>query len=201
MILFLLACGAGEAPVEALVVPEAPGESAMPVGVRTIDADGQRFELWYPAPEGTEGDSTEDFQQFVPQALLDHVGAVPFPTLSLGATRDAPVRNAGEPLPVVLFSHGLGGFRLQSFSFAAHLAARGHVVLAPDHPGRMMGDLLPCMFSPALEGCDLSGMLGEDPALEDLAAALTWIESAPEGFAFDTDRVALAGHRPEAAAP
>ena len=103
------------------------------------------------------------------------------------------MRQTGERLPVVLFSHGFGGSRLQSHDLTVHLASRGYVVVAPDHPGRMMGDVLPCMFSPPLSGCDLSGFL-EDPAQEDLAAALAWLESGPLSDVVDLDRLGLAGH-------
>jgi len=58
-------------------------------------------------------------------------------------------------------------------------------------------DVLPCIFSPPLEGCDLSGF-GADPGPGGLAVALQWVdEAAAEGeFAgsMDTDRIGILGH-------
>ena len=87
--------------------------------------------------------------------------------------------------------------RVQSFGLTSHLASRGYVVVAPDHPGRMLGDVLPCLISPPLEGCDLSGF-GNDPAVDDLDVAFPWIEWAatqsPWRALIDPDRVGLFGH-------
>lgn len=51
------------------------------------------------------------------------------------ASRDGePDVAAGTPL--VVFSHGYSGMRLQSATLTAHLASWGMVVAAPDHPSR-----------------------------------------------------------------
>lgn len=200
--LLLLACtGTTEdsATTEPLDLPADPAEDGVPVGVTTVVDGEQTYEIWYPASDSTTG-ATEspDFDQFLPEVFLEHVGAVSFPTFDSGAVRDAPLRVPDEPYPVVLFSHGFGGMRLQSIDYTRHLASRGYVVVAADHPGRMMGDVLPCLFSPALDGCDLGGMTGDDPAEEDLADALAWVDAAAEdGFfagALDTERLGLSGH-------
>ena len=57
------------------------------------------------------------------------------------AVRDA-VPVSGK-FPVVLFSHGLGGFRAQSVFLCEHLAKRGYIVVAPDHRGSCAYDLAP----------------------------------------------------------
>ncbi len=49
------------------------------------------------------------------------------------AYRDAPV--AEGKFPLVVFSHGNGGFRMQSVFWCEHLASHGYVVVAPDHTG------------------------------------------------------------------
>ena len=48
----------------------------------------------------------------------------------------APMRS-----PVVLFSHGFAGTRLQSKFICSHLASHGYVVAAPDHAGNTFLDL------------------------------------------------------------
>jgi predicted dienelactone hydrolase len=53
--------------------------------------------------------------------------------------RDIPLRvyvpSTGEPAPVVLFSHGLGGTREGSSFLGRHWAARGYVAVFLQHPG------------------------------------------------------------------
>jgi predicted dienelactone hydrolase len=49
------------------------------------------------------------------------------------AFRDAPV--AEGKFPLVVFSHGNGGFRMQSVFWCEHLASHGYIVVAPDHTG------------------------------------------------------------------
>jgi predicted dienelactone hydrolase len=44
--------------------------------------------------------------------------------------------------PLILFSHGNGGIRFQSFFFVAHLASHGFIVASPDHHGNTFTDAL-----------------------------------------------------------
>jgi predicted dienelactone hydrolase len=57
----------------------------------------------------------------------------------------------GEPLlagatpapgswPVIVFSHGFGGIRFQSYFLTERLATHGFIVIAPDHPGNTLVD-------------------------------------------------------------
>lgn len=186
---------------EPLDLPADPAESGVPVGARTVTTAAFTAEVWYPASDAVADEPTEmaDFMQFVPDVFLETVGEFSFNPVDSGAIRDAPLRIPdGEPYPVVVFSHGFGGMRLQSLDYTVHLASRGYVVVAADHPGRMMGDILPCMFSPPLEGCDLTGMTGADPAYDDVQAVADWLgEAAGEGWlagAIDPTKLALSGH-------
>jgi dienelactone hydrolase len=207
----LLACGPATpddtaALPEPLDLPTDPAAPGAPVGVRTVGPAEAPIEVWYPAPDAADtATDPADFMQFVPEAFLDRVGDFVFPAVDGRAVRDAPLREPEAPYPVVVFSHGFGGVRLQSLDVVTHLASRGYVVAAVDHPGRSMPDLLPCLFSPALDGCDLSGFGGEDPGVEGVIDALDWLEAATagaaddEGGAFlagrlDTEHVGLTGH-------
>jgi len=49
---------------------------------------------------------------------------------------------AAGPHPLMVFSHGNNGIRIQSFFFAAHLASHGFVVVSPDHHGNTFVDTL-----------------------------------------------------------
>lgn len=204
--LFLLAACAGDnpadsgaPPVEPLDLPADPAAAGVPVGVRTLERGGVTIEVWYPAPDDLAGESGPaiDFGVFVPSSVTDRLGDLSLPAVASGAVRDAPVRNVGERLPAVVFSHGFGGTRLQSIDYAEHLASRGYIVAAADHPGRMLGDVLPCLFSPPLEGCNLTGF-ASDPAVDHVPVVVEALdELAAGGFlsgAVDMERLGMSGH-------
>ncbi len=186
---------------EPLDLPADPAAWGGPVGVSTFDQDGTAIEVWYPAPSSAAGAATEvmEMWQFIPEVVLDTLGGFSLPEVDTRAIRDAPLRAPEAPYPVVVFSHGFGGFRLQSVDFATHLASRGYVVVAADHPGRSLGAVLPCLFTPPLEGCNLEAWGGEDPAPPQIEAILEWLELANAdggalAVALDLDYIGLAGH-------
>jgi dienelactone hydrolase len=160
-----------------------------PVGVSTLPVgDGDEVEVWYPAVDGTEGTTGYDVRDFVPESLLGPLTADVPATFELDGARDPAV--ADGAFPVVLFSHGYSGIRVQSSFLTSHLATYGMVVVAPDHPSR-----------------DLAGVLNgtasrdrEEEAVADLLAALDLIvaEGATSGSRFeghiDGERVATLGH-------
>lgn len=179
-----------------------PTSDGYAVGVLTTSVDEHQVEVWYPTtdPEGTDTVSLADF---TPQAFRDRVGAdFPLPGFTQPARRDAapapPPAEAGWP--VVLFSHGFGGFRTQSATLCAHLASRGYVVVSTDHPGRMITDVVPCLLDPPAGTCTLSfppDFDGVDPALEDLADVLAWLAAdapAADLPALDLGRLGIFGH-------
>lgn len=97
----------------------------------------------------------------------------------------------------MVFSHGFGGFRTQSVSMVSHLASRGYVVVTADHPGRNIGELLPCMFAPPLPSCELNGFT-PDPALDDLDDVTDWIQAEADGGFLaglgDPENLGIFGH-------
>ncbi len=175
------------APIEPINLSENAEDFGMPVGIRTVTFEEQTFEVWYPLSEEFEqvGAASIPVDEFIPQSVTDLLGDVSLAPIVSNAVRDAPPRPIPEPLPVLLFSHGFGGFRTQSNSLCTHLASRGFIVVAPDHPGRMLGDVLPCVFEPALEGCDLAAIGGSDVAIDDLLAARRYVQGSvddPDSF-------------------
>jgi dienelactone hydrolase len=190
MMLLLVACA------PALVLPDDPAVDGVTVGVRTLEVDGRTVDVWYPAEDGGTPEVI-DLDVLLTDAFVERVGAVDLPDLPTRAVRDAEPLVTRDPYPVILFSHGFGGFRDQSVDFTVHLASRGYVVIAPDHVGRRFEDVLPCLFSPALEGCDLSGM-ATDPGPDDLAAVKAWVDALPDddplAAIVDPTRLGLAGH-------
>lgn len=95
------------------------------VGVRDYvieDADRPLdVSVWYPAS------NPDDLpEEVVYDAVLFEVTGQ--------AIRDAAPDTSGGPYPLVVFSHGAGGFRQQSVYLTEHLASHGFVVIASEHP-------------------------------------------------------------------
>jgi fermentation-respiration switch protein FrsA (DUF1100 family) len=105
------------------------------VGVKTVTIGDRRAEIWYPAsPKSVKGKHKDVYEiaKWLPQGLQallasKHVTA-PFTT---DAYRGVPPSTKG-PFPLVLFSHGFGGWRDQSTFLTTHLASWGFVVASPD---------------------------------------------------------------------
>lgn len=106
------------------------------VGVRDyVIEDDERplaVSVWYPAlnPEGLD------------DAIEYAIDGIPLFTISGHALRDALPDAADGPYPLVVFSHGAGGFRHQSVYLTEHLASYGFVVIASEHPGSALMDFL-----------------------------------------------------------
>jgi predicted dienelactone hydrolase len=83
-----------------------------PVGYAVTTIAGLRVALWYPTLS-TPG----------PYAYNSHFSGV--------VAKDASP--ACGPVPLAIFSHGLGGCGTQSLFFTEELARHGYVVAAPDH--------------------------------------------------------------------
>ncbi len=68
--------------------------------------------------------------------------AYPYSSLGLAgqALLDAPILVQEQKYPLVVFSHGSGGYRLQSLYLTEHLASYGFVVIAADHAGNTFLD-------------------------------------------------------------
>src|SRR5215510_4504807 len=104
--------------------PSQPGPWLAGVTTVTVTdpARGRSFdvEVWYPVDPAIGDGSGNTY------SLLGGLIALDSP-----ARRDATPAPGG-PWPLVVFSHGYGGIRFQSFFLTEHLATRGFVVIAPD---------------------------------------------------------------------
>ena len=94
--------------------------------------------VWYPA--ATTGDPAPLTHE--PDALmagLEYLTSLPglvfqhLRYLTVAASDGAPILDSDQPYPVLIFSHGLVGMRLQNASMLQDLASWGYVVLALDH--------------------------------------------------------------------
>ena len=174
---FLAGCGPRES-AEPIV---SGGEH--PVGVSTVQInDFIQAEVWYPAVPGSEGSETYDVKTFAPYIVQTMLTGDAPSTYTYAATRDAEPANG--KFPVVLFSHGFGGFRTQSTFLTAHLASQGMIVVSPDHPSR---DLAAALTGASFET--------DDPQVH-LLESLDFLLNDAERFGphVDGSRVAAIGH-------
>lgn len=179
---------------------DAPDPSQLgpyPVGVRTITVkDPLRFvegtrrpleltvEVWYPAVEEARDamGAVYPFKDFLPPAY--HERADMLGGFSTSAVRDAEALD--ETFPLVLFSHGSGGVRVQSTFLTIPLASHGYVVAAPDHDGNTLYDLVE---DGDLDIESLGNGLFDRP--KDLIATLDGVLGE---FDVDPDRIGASGH-------
>ena len=163
-----------------------------PVGVRTVELiDAARddrvltTEVWYPASPADEGrdvaKDTRDSYQLLPG----------FPANWQLAVRDAVASREGAPYPMIVFSHGFGGHRRQSTFFCTHLASHGYVVVAPDHLGNTIHDMIAGAGATPYQTYQRAVVprpMDVSFAIDQLLAGL------PEVPAVDPGRLGVAGH-------
>lgn len=173
-----------------------------PVGVRTVvlvdegrkdeSTGGPRTlvtEAWYPATDEARGLPKMHFPEFFGPYQTEATRALKRDPKDIDAgfssfaARGAPVRasDAKGGRPLVVFSHGNGGFRAQNAFQMEHLASHGYVVLSPDHTGNASLSPLP-----------------DQPVRHDRKARGRSAEDRPRDVRFIIDR-ALAADRPELA--
>ncbi len=214
-----------------LPVPNlSPKTGPYPVGTTTLHlVDDSREEIytpesgdfreimvqfWYPAaPTGQEEQAiflpdlafagpviAEQFN--LPTFMLNHINLA-----KLDITQDPPAVNGR--FPIIIFSHGLTGLRVQNTSMARELASHGYVVAAIDHtyanaisvlPDERIFIYDPCRLFPE---CDAS-YVNANPLVNQWAADIAfvldtmshWDETTSAILAgkLDVDRVGVFGH-------
>ena len=158
------------------------------VGARTVTIQGLKTEIWYPASQGSQRGASPrvyDIRQQLPVSEQAKIPEEDAPFQHCDCYGDLPLDAAHGPYPIVLFAHGTGGFRTQSLHLMVHLASRGFVVVAADHPGLYLGDLLSFQMNAAVaKNVDaiMSALSKSAPGLEFLAGHL------------QIDRIAALGH-------
>ncbi|MDA2944372.1 MAG: hypothetical protein O2925_08190 [Actinomycetota bacterium] len=112
------------------------------VGVTTLSGDeGLTVEVWYPARAEPDSTDTYDIRDFVPDLIRDLLTGDVDAAFTISAQRDAPP-DIDDEAPLVVFSHGFSGMRLQSALLTSHLASWGMVVASADHPTRDLMNVL-----------------------------------------------------------
>lgn len=172
--------------------PAKPGP--WPVGAKTVTIGRLKVEVWYPAAIGSEIGKTPlryDIRQALNPSQRAIVPDSDNTWQDCECVQDLPIDPDHGPFPVIVFVHGTAAFRHQSLHQTVHWASRGFVVVAADHPGLMLGDLL-AQFCPD----DPSGTQDLSGDIDAMLSAL----SAPSGQLgfladkLDLGRVGVIGH-------
>jgi predicted dienelactone hydrolase len=165
--------------------PDEPGPWAVGLtSTSMVDAsrDGRSLpvDIWYPVDR--------DDVAGVGQAQLDLV----FTRLGLPGVLSDPEPSREGPFPLVVFSHGSGGVRFQSWFLMQALASHGFVVAAPDHVGNTAIDGLTGTTDPfdvvaRNRPRDVSFVIDE-------MIAQNADRTDPVAPVVDPDRIAVVGH-------
>lgn len=109
------------------------------VGITTLNLDDRKIEVYYPAAPGiAAGRTNEVYLQTdpLPPMLKGLVSRIPESVdlkVSVPAYRDAPAAR-GQSYPLVIFSHGAGGWRSGHGNLLSGIASWGFVVASIDFP-------------------------------------------------------------------
>jgi len=164
-----------------------------PVGVRTTTIDDLTVEVWYPAVPGSDDGvdpAIYDIRLAIPESEREKISDADNPWQPCECRRDLPIDDGHGPYPVIVFVHGTASFRTQSLPQMVHWASRGFVVIAADHPGLWLADLLGGFCGEPMVMQDLGGdvdamlaaVRGDAPGLEDFATVI------------DATRIGMSGH-------
>ncbi len=179
--------------------------------------DNREFvvQVWYPATnrEGEPAQYMPDLdvagpviaEQFdLPAFLLNHINLT-----KLDVWEDVSPADNGAPFPVIIFSHGLTGIRMQNTVMVRELVSHGYIVAAIDHSyanaltifpdGRIFvydpARIFPSGRSNPVEGNRLVQVWSQDIAflLDEMAV---WDQEAGNllNGRFDLDHVGIFGH-------
>jgi predicted dienelactone hydrolase len=137
-------------------------------GTTTIVVHGDKTVVWYPAPRGSQGSRRRAgyrLTAWLPKAL-QLIVPKGFPDTVIEDAW-AGLRFAPGRFPVVLFSHGTGGFPDQSSFLTTRLADWGFIVVAPDQTSRDLTAALEhrAKLRPRLDISQLEAALGAISAL------------------------------------
>ena len=116
-----------------------------PVGALTTTLGNVTTEVWYPAKQGSDKGKARvvyDIREHLPEADLEAIPEDHNPRQVGDCYRDLPLDEEAGPYPVLLFIHGTAGFRTTNLDNVTHWASRGFVVIAADHPGIQLKDML-----------------------------------------------------------
>lgn len=180
-------------PVATLPAPTGP----YPVGVvdrELVDTARDRrlmATVWYPATAPGESAPLTHYPDQLMAAMANLTGlpGVVFQHLrymDVAASEGVPVLTEEQPFPVLVFSHGMVGARLQNASMLQDLASWGYVVLALDHTDAAAVTVFPDgetrFYDPARFGLPTD----DAPSAENVETNVFPVWVADQRFALDT---------------
>ncbi|KKO51708.1 alpha/beta hydrolase family protein [Paenibacillus sp. DMB20] len=169
-------------------------------------------QLWYPSEQKT----TEEAEPYIRDVSaitqgLEH--ALSFPAWTLGhlglvkthAQSNIHLSSAEQKYPILIFSHGMTGFRSQNTFQVEELASYGYIVVGIDHPYDAAATVYPDGREILIQTHNLSGFEGLDEHMplwtEDVSFILDRLEQLnrqDEQDLFtgrlDLDRIGMFGH-------
>ncbi|PAD74981.1 alpha/beta hydrolase family protein [Paenibacillus campinasensis] len=171
------------------------------------------LQIWYPASvEERPHDKRADYIEHLPVILEGLEQAISIPPFLMSQLRyvkthaywEAEVALDQERYPVLLFSHGLTGFRNQNTFQVEDLASRGYIVVGIDHPYDAAAVVFPD-HTAMLKLDNLSGFEAYEAKnrlwVEDIKFVLDYLErvspAEEEHFLsgrMDMDKVGMFGH-------
>lgn len=158
------------------------------VGTTTLDLDGRKVEVWYPADEVPAGAQQVIFEirDLLPENLKSIVPDDLNPKYPTDAYRDIAASDKG-PFPLVLFAHGFAAYPTEYQYLLTHLASWGMVAAAPDFNER---GLLAALSGSSTTTDETAVML----ATQDLMETQDVMESGLLSGKVDTSNTATIGH-------
>lgn len=180
-------------PVVTLPAPTGPYHVGIVDRELVDEARGRRLmaSVWYPAGQGGTPAPLTHHPDEVATAMgrlsgLPGIALQHLRYFTLAASEDAPVLAEGAPFPVLVFSHGMVGLRLQNSSTLQELASWGYVVVAIDHTDAAAVTVFPDgearFYSLARFGVPTG--VEPDTALMDEHVFPVWV--ADQRFVYDT---------------
>ena len=175
------------------------GQALASVGYRQVVLDHPKaghlkVDLWYPAGSN-EGQvkKTFDLRDQLPEhksrLLPPHVNT----TQKCECYEDAPMETVIPPsgYPLIIHSHGVAAYSSVSLSQITHLAEKGYVVMAANHPGSNLRDVFDSKFASALRA----------DAAVDAKLIIQWLRKSGENSPLleirkriDLENIGLIGH-------
>lgn len=178
-----------------VTLPEPTGPYQVGIADRELvdEARGRRLmvSIWYPAAQGGKSAPLTHNPDEV-MAALANLTELPAPLfqhlryMTLAASEVVPVLSDDAPFPVLVFSHGLVGLRLQNSSTLQELASWGYVVMALDHTDAAAVTVFPdgeARFY-NLERFGIPADVESDQPLVDQRVFPVWV--ADQRFVYDT---------------
>lgn len=168
---------------------------AYPVGVLSSEITYQNnertipIECWYPAQKKYLGNDLDKKTQ-------DKYSMSPgFPESPQTAVRDADAED--KTFPLIIFSHGFAGHRRQTTHLCCHLASHGYIVVAPDHVGNTLLDIMGLATKMQKEG--FKNMASTFTAFKDnrpldASECINETLAGKLGVKADVNRIGICGH-------